>query len=313
MKVEKNKQSTVQNDSCKIIQHFRIKELLSVAPFTINLIFNQTVNSWNVILPLFWLSCWFLNYTRPNHRKHYSWEQKWSWRIYGHTLCILSPKGMPLRKPFKTTTREVFHKHPRGRFCRSCAGEPDFRTPFGTAIANQSQLIGYPAGTVNRHYFSGWAQNGDTGTAMSRNRWTPASNLTLDEIRFKHGRWSQRWWQTRELTVHVEGYYTGDSQNPPTNWMWPWFKNNTPGPQVGGGMGDQYVFWCICHHPMGDDVNTDNLDLCRPQYTYTIPADYKWNPAELADMELVVFMTETTQEINVERFLYTPTWNSRMM
>ena len=27
------------------------------------------------------------------------------------------------------------------------AGEPDFRTPFGTAIANQSQLVGYPAGT----------------------------------------------------------------------------------------------------------------------------------------------------------------------
>ena len=48
----------------------------------------------------------------------------------------------------------------------------DFRTNFGSSIASQSNLSGYPAGTVNRHQFS-MSQNG--GTAMSRSDWSSAS------------------------------------------------------------------------------------------------------------------------------------------
>lgn len=190
-----------------------------------------------------------------------------------------------------------------GSFAVPGAGEPDFRTPFGTAIANQSQLIGYPAGTVNRHYFSGWAQNGGTGTAMSRNRWTPASNLTLDENSYLNMAVEANVdVQTRELTVHVEGYYTGDSPEPSNKLNVALIQNNTLGPQVGGGMGDQYVHQhrlvYLLTTQWGDDVNTTTTgSFVDRTYTYTIPADYNGIPAELADMELVVFMTETTQEI----------------
>ena len=50
----------------------------------------------------------------------------------------------------------------------------DFNTPFGSALANQSGLCGYPAGTVNRRDFTanGWNQTSSSGcvatTGMSR-------------------------------------------------------------------------------------------------------------------------------------------------
>ncbi len=52
----------------------------------------------------------------------------------------------------------------------------DFNTSFGSAIASQSGLSGYPAGTVNRHQFS-MTQGG--GTAMSRGDWGSAASLIL--------------------------------------------------------------------------------------------------------------------------------------
>ncbi len=41
----------------------------------------------------------------------------------------------------------------QGGYATPGTGEPDFRTDFGDAIAGQSGLTGYPAGTVNRHIF----------------------------------------------------------------------------------------------------------------------------------------------------------------
>ena len=54
----------------------------------------------------------------------------------------------------------------------------DFNTSFGDAIALQSNLAGYPAGTVNRHYFSNWSWGG--GTAISRNDYWPATEEILN-------------------------------------------------------------------------------------------------------------------------------------
>jgi len=54
----------------------------------------------------------------------------------------------------------------------------DFNTSFGAAIATQSNLGGYPAGTVNRHQFS-MTQNG--GSAMSRSDWSSASTQLLSQ------------------------------------------------------------------------------------------------------------------------------------
>jgi len=68
-----------------------------------------------------------------------------------------------------------------GGYAAPSGSDPDFRTPFGTAIKDQALLTGYPSGTINRHNFSsqGWDDNG--GTAMSRSYWDDGAAVMLLE------------------------------------------------------------------------------------------------------------------------------------
>ena len=106
----------------------------------------------------------------------------------------------------------------------------------------------------------------------------------------------------RELTVHVESYYTGNSPSSTNKLNVALLQNNTLGPQTGGGMSDEYVHQhrlvYLLTGQWGEDItSTSTGDFVDRTYTYTIPADYNGITAELADMEVVVFMTETTQEL----------------
>ena len=100
--------------------------------------------------------------------------------------CVYCPQGHAIAQAIQNNNPgEVFLINIHvGGFAVPNAGEPDFRTPFGTAIANQSGLTGYPAGTVNRHVFPGSSQSGGNDTAMSRGRWTSASNQILGEASY---------------------------------------------------------------------------------------------------------------------------------
>ena len=188
-----------------------------------------------------------------------------------------------------------------GSFANPGSGQPDFRTAFGAAIAGQSNLTGYPAGTVNRHFFSGQSQGG--GTAMSRSQWVSASNQILGQPAYLNlGVEAEIDVQTNELTVHVEVYYTDDSPFSTNKLNVALLQNNTLGPQTGGGMGNEYVHMHRLVHLVtgqwGIDINnTTSGSFIDETFTYTIPADYRDVPVELADLELVAFVTETTQEI----------------
>ena len=82
-----------------------------------------------------------------------------------------------------------------------------FNTGFGAAIAGQSGLSGYPAGTVNRHQFT-MTQGG--GTAMSRGDWGSASTQLLSQVSpVNVGLQASIDMATNTLTVDVEVYYTG--------------------------------------------------------------------------------------------------------
>lgn len=189
-----------------------------------------------------------------------------------------------------------------GGFANPGAGQPDFRTPFGSAIDNQASVAGYPAGTVNRQVFPGQGQNAG-GTAMSRSQWASAANATLSEGSYVNvGVEAEIDVQTNELTVHVEAFYTGDSPEPVNKLNVALLQNNTLGPQAGGGAGNEYVHmhrlvWLITGQ-WGEDINTTTTgSFIDRTYTYTIPADYNDIPVELADLELVAFISETTQDI----------------
>lgn len=219
--------------------------------------------------------------------------------------CVYCPEGHAIAQGFQQSNPgEVFLINIHvGSFAVPSAGEPDFRTPFGTAIANQSSLVGYPAGTVNRHFFPGQAQNGGNGTAMSRNQWVSAGNQILGEASYMNmAVEADIDVQTNEMTVHVEAFYTGNSPENTNKLNVALLQNNTLGPQTGGNAGNEYVHMNRLIHMVtgqwGDVISpTTNGTFIDRTYTYTIPAAHNNVPIKIEDLELVVFMTETNQEI----------------
>ena len=219
--------------------------------------------------------------------------------------CVYCPQGHAIAQAIKDSNPNdvyLINIH-TGGYANPSGNDPDYRTPFGAAIAAQSNLVGYPAGTVNRHYFPGSAQNGGTGTAMSRGAWTSRSNQTLDEASYMNmAVEAEIDIQTNELTVHVEAYYTGSSPESTNKLNVALLQNNTLGPQTGGGAGNQYNHMHRLIHMVtgqwGEDIApTTAGTFIDKTYTYQIPAAHNNIPIEILDLELVVFMTETTQEI----------------
>ena len=119
-----------------------------------------------------------------------------------------------------------------GSYATPSAGEPDFRTTFGSAIDGQANVGGYPAGTVNRHQFS-MTQSG--GTAMSRGDWSSASSQILSQPSYINvAAQSTLDISSRVLTVVVEAYYTGTSTSGTSNSLnVALLQNNVAGPQSG--------------------------------------------------------------------------------
>jgi len=177
------------------------------------------------------------------------------------------------------------------------AGEPDFRTPFGTAIAAEAGVPFYPSGSINRHVFTG------SSSAMDRGLWTNAANTYLAQSSYVNvGVEADIDVSNNELTVHMEGYYTGNSPQGSNLLNIALLQNNTKGPQTGGNMGNQYnhmhrLVYLVTGQWGVTLPTTTTGTFVDETYTYTIPAAYNGVPVELADLEVVAFITETHQEI----------------
>ena len=220
--------------------------------------------------------------------------------------CGFCPQGHAIAKAFQDANPgNVFLVNIHsGGFANPGAGQPDFRTAFGQAIDNQSNLVGYPAGTINRTAFPGLSQSGNPAhTAMGRGNWVTAGNQTLTQASYVNmAVEAELDVITRELTVHVEAFYTASSPVATNKLNIALLQNNTLGPQAGGNMGNNYVHMHRLVHLItgqwGVDVtNTSTSSFIDETFTYTVPADYRSIPVEIQDLELVVFMAETTQTI----------------
>jgi hypothetical protein len=185
----------------------------------------------------------------------------------------------------------------QGSFASPYSGEPDYRTPFGDALAQQAGVNSYPSGTVNRHLFSG------SITSMSRGSWSGAADQIMAmpspvNIGFE----SSFNETTRVLTVNVELYYTSASAIPSNFINVALLQNNILGPQTGGGMGNNYVHKHMLRHLLtgqwGDEVTTTTQgSLVTRTYTYTVPAAYTNIPCLLENCDVAVFVTQSHQEI----------------
>src|SRR5690606_24908841 len=221
--------------------------------------------------------------------------------------CVYCPQGHAIAE-------QIMENNPgnafainihQGGFATPSSSQPDFRTPFGNAIASQivsGNQIGYPIGTVNRHLFPPNMQMYG-GTGMDRGQWLNASNQILAMPSYLNMAVEASIdIDTRELIVHVESYYTGDSPESTNLLNVALLQNNTLGPQAGGGAGNNYNHMRRLVHLVtgqwGEEITTTTEGtFVDKTYTYTIPEAYNDIPAILSDMEIVVFMTETHQEI----------------
>ena len=179
---------------------------------------------------------------------------------------------------------------------------PDFTTQWGTNIVGQSNNGGaYPSGTINRQYFSDLSMGG--GTAMGRGQWNTAASRVLDQSSYVNvGVEASINVQNNELTVHVEGYYTGDSPQSTNYLNIALMQNNTLGTQTGGGMGSDYNHMHRLVHMLtgqwGEVISTTSTgSFIDETFTYTIPAEYNEIGVELSELEVVAFISESQQDI----------------
>lgn len=194
-----------------------------------------------------------------------------------------------------------------GGYANPGAGDPDFRTPYGAAIAGQTNLAGYPAGTINRREFTGMQQNG-TGTAMSRGDWATAGATVIGESSYANiALEGDIDYATNTLTVDVETYFTAAAPGANVNLNVVVLQSNIEGPQTGMAANPaQVVNGKYIHNHMlremltgqwGVQIPTTQSTVNSYQYTWNIPADINGVPVSLGDLEIAAFITETQQNV----------------
>ncbi len=216
--------------------------------------------------------------------------------------CTYCPQGHQIAQGIQNSNPGVvlINIH-TGSFANPSGGEPDFRTPWGDAIAGQSGLTGYPAGTVNRHLFPGMSQG--SGTAMSRGNWVAASNQTMAEASYANvGLESFIDVETRVLTVNVEVYYTDDSPESTNLLNVAILQDSIFGPQTGGGAGNNYNHMHMLRHLVTGQWGLEITPTTAGTFysntlTYTIPEDYNDVEVVLEHLEIVGYVTQTHQEL----------------
>ena len=122
-----------------------------------------------IALPFFAISQTFVSTTPEN--KNVILEE------FTGITCVYCPDGHRIAQDLHNANpNDVFliNIHTGGYASPQGPGT-DFNTSFGAAIAGQSGLSGYPAGTVNRHVFSGGA------TAMSRSLWASSATQMMSQ------------------------------------------------------------------------------------------------------------------------------------
>ncbi|MGJ8661160.1 MAG: T9SS type A sorting domain-containing protein [Bacteroidota bacterium] len=197
-----------------------------------------------------------------------------------------------------------------GGYANPQAGAPDFRTVDGDAIANQPGMgiTGYPQGAINRRLWSGasamahsrsaWATN--AGTVMSEASYVNvAGEATVDVT-------------SRVMVIDMEAYYTANGPGAGNKYTVMLLQDNINGPQTAGATyNPTYVNpdGTYRHmHMLRDVLNPTSLGDAMTganttgttwtnQITYTVPAAYTGVAADLANLKLLIFITEGNTNI----------------
>tara|TARA_R110002050_G_scaffold87066_2_gene184610 strand:- start:14782 stop:15549 length:768 start_codon:yes stop_codon:yes gene_type:complete len=213
--------------------------------------------------------------------------------------CVYCPDGHRLAQELKDShPADVFliNVH-TGGYAVPSGNEPDFRTNFGSGLAGQTGLTGYPSGTVNRHVFSG------TTTALNRGAWAGAATTIIGQPSYVNvALEADINIATREMTVDLEAYFTANGASS-VNINVAVTQDNVEGPQTGGSnfnpgnilpngnYNHQHMLRHLITGQWGDMVTTTSTGTTvSKQYTWTIPADINGVPVNLADLRVIGFV-----------------------
>lgn len=257
-----------------------------------------------VSLLLLYLGVWSLSSsqtivsTTPQNKKAILEE-------FGGIYCVYCPEGNQFAESIvaanpDNVSRINIHQ---GLYANPEPGDPDFRSDFGTLYANQTGLNGYPAGTINRRVFTGWEQGNSGTTALGRGYWDAAVQQVLDQPSIVNiAAEATVDYQTNQLEIFVEIYYTGSSAVGTNYLNIALLQNKVYGPQLGGNEGTNYehnhVLRDMITGQWGDPVyNTSQGHLESRSYEYQLPPDFRGVPFDSPNMELVIFVAESHQNI----------------
>ena len=224
---------------------------------------------------------------------------------FGGIYCIYCPDGNEIAASILATyPEEVFRINVHGGFWANPEpGDPDFTTIYSNAFINESGLIGYPAGTINRLNFPELEQ-GNAGTiALSRWNWEEAAIQALGAQAIVNvAATSIINYTTNEMEILVEIYYTGSSEASTNYLNIAILQNNIHGPQKGADQGNNYL-----HHNLLRDMITGQWGLPitttsaghfeSRSFTYPLPASINGILLDPPNIELLVFITESHQNI----------------
>jgi len=219
--------------------------------------------------------------------------------------CTYCPDGHAIAHSIDTANpgRACIIAVHQGSFAAPSGTEPDYRTIWGDALAAQTNLTGYPSGTVNRHVFTSL---GETTTGMGRGSWVAASNEILPQLSCLNiGAESSIDTVSRIFSVDVEVYYTGNSNSSTNMLNLAIVENHVWGPQTGGSNPYEHMHMLrdLVTGQWGDTItNTTTGSLFQATYSDTLPAGWDFH-----NCEIVVFVAENHQEITTG--IHTPLLN----
>ncbi len=181
--------------------------------------------------------------------------------------------------------------------------EIDLRTNYGDALASQAGINSYPNATINRHSFNGSIAVAD------RTAWTSLSEGLLSTEAYANiAAKATVDWQTREMQVTVQVYYTGNSPASTNYLNVALLQDYIYGPQAGMNAnmeqvdGNQYVHMHALRDLItgqwGEEITTTiQGSFVEKTYTYTIPEAVREVPVEMGNISVVAFLAEGHTEI----------------
>ena len=121
----------------------------------------------------------------------------------------------------------AFHQ---GYYAIPDPGQPNYMTTYGDGLGGYFTVSGWPNALINRHDFG-------AGLLYPLNEWQQYASQVLTEGAYVNiACEAEVDVQTRELTVHVEAYYTGNSPESTNYLNVALVQNNVKGPQLAAGL-----------------------------------------------------------------------------